>query len=87
MKALSIGNGEEMVFALQDEIRRNSEARYDHRLHAVLLVAQGMSCRQTAEVLGDAPRTVEYWVHRFDQDGFGGLSDGERPGRVDAEMK
>jgi transposase len=81
MKALSIGNGEEMVFALQDEIRRNSEARYDHRLHAVLLVAQGMSCRQTAEVLGDAPRTVEYWVHRFDQDGFGGLSDGERPGR------
>jgi len=58
-EALSIGNGEEMVFALQDEIRRNSEARYDHRLHAVLLVAQGMSCRQTAEVLGDAPRTVE----------------------------
>ena len=81
MKALSIGNREEMVFALQDEIRRNSEARYDHRLHAVLLVAQGMSCRQTAVALGDAPRSVEYWVHRFDQDGFGGLSEGDRPGR------
>ena len=81
MKALTIGNREEMVFALQDEIRRNSEARYDHRLHAVLLVAQGMSCRQTAVALGDAPRSVEYWVHRFDQDGFGGLSEGDRPGR------
>lgn len=81
MKTLTIGNREEMVFALQDEIRRNSEARYDHRLHAVLLVAQGMSCRQTAAALGDAPRTVEYWVHRFDQDGFGGLSEGDRPGR------
>jgi transposase len=81
MKALTIGNREEMVFALQDEIRRNSEARYDHRLHAVLLVAQGMSCRQTAAALGDAPRSVEYWVHRFDQDGFGGLSEGDRPGR------
>lgn len=81
MKALTIGNREEMVFALQDEIRRNSDARYDHRLHAVLLVAQGMSCRQTAAALGDAPRSVEYWVRRFEQDGFGGLSDGDRPGR------
>lgn len=81
MKALSIGNREEMVFALQDEIRRNSEARYDHRLHAVLLVAQGMSCRQTAVALGDAPRSVEYWVHRFEQKGFAGLSEGDRPGR------
>jgi transposase len=81
MKALTIGNREEMIFALQDEIRRSSEARYDHRLHAVLLVAQGMSCRQAAVALGDAPRSVELWVHRFDRDGFGGLSDGERPGR------
>lgn len=81
MKALSIGNTEEMIFALQDEIRRNSESRYDHRLHAVLLVAQGMSCRQTATALGDAARSVEYWVHRFDNAGFAGLSDGERPGR------
>ncbi len=81
MKALTIGNREEMIFALQDEIRRNPEARYDHRLHAVLLVAQGMSCRQAAAALGDAPRSVEYWVHRFNQDGFGGLSEGDRPGR------
>jgi transposase len=81
MKALCIGDREEMVFALQDEIRRNSEARYDHRLHAVLLVAQGMSCRQAAIALGDAPRTVEYWVKRFERDGFGGLADGERTGR------
>jgi len=81
MKQLQIGDREEMIFALQDEIRRNSEARYDHRLHAVLLVAQGMSCRQAATALGDAPRTVEYWVKRFDCDGFGGLADGERSGR------
>jgi transposase len=81
MRALTISNREEMVFALQDEIRRSPDARYDHRLHGVLLVAQGMSCRKAAEVLGDAPRTVEYWVHRFEETGFGGLSDGEREGR------
>ena len=77
MKALRIGNNEEIIFALQDEIRRNSESRYDHRLHAVLLVAQGMSCRQAATVLGDAARSVEYRVHRFDHAGFAGLSDGD----------
>ncbi|MEK7994519.1 MAG: winged helix-turn-helix domain-containing protein [Planctomycetota bacterium] len=81
MKQLQIGDREEMIFALQDEIRRSSEAKYDHRLHAVLLVAQGMSCRQTAGVLGDAPRTVEYWVKRFEKNGFGGLADEEKSGR------
>ena len=70
-----------MTFALQDEIRRSAEARYDHRLHGVLLVAQGMTCRQVAAALGDAPRTVEYWVHRFEARGFAGLSDGLREGR------
>ena len=81
MKALVIQDAEDMVLALQDEIRRNDEARYDHRLHALLLVAQGMSCRQTAQLLGDAPRTIAYWVNRFEQEGFAGLVDLERPGR------
>lgn len=81
MRPLTISDREEMILALQDEIRRSPEARYDHRLHGVLLVAQGMSCREAAETLGDAPRTVEYWVHRFEQDGFGGLSDVPREGR------
>ena len=29
------------------------------------LVAQGMTCPQVAHLLGDAPRSVEYWVGRF----------------------
>ena len=81
MKALIIHDAEDVVFALQDEIRRNDEARYDHRLHALLLVAQGMSCRQVALLLGDAPRTIAYWVNRFEDEGFAGLADAERPGR------
>ena len=70
-----------MVLALQDEIRRSDESRYDHRLHGVLLVAQGLSCRETAAALGDAPRSVENWVHRFEESGFAGLTEGERTGR------
>jgi transposase len=81
MKRLTISDAAVMVLGLQDEIRRSAESRYDHRLHGVLLVAQGMSCPQVAQLLGDAPRTVENWVHRFEQDGLAGLVEGERSGR------
>ena len=81
MKPLTIGDAETVVLGLQDEIRRSEESRYDHRLHGVLLVAQGMSCRQVSELLGDAPRTVAYWIHRFERDGLGGLTEEERTGR------
>ena len=81
MKALVISDAEDVVFALQDEIRRSDEARYDHRLHALLLVAQGMSCRRVAQLLGDSPRTIAYWVKRFENEGFSGLVDAERSGR------
>ncbi len=81
MKRLVVADAETMVLALQDEIRRSRESRYDHRLHGLLLVTQGMSCGEVARLLGDAPRTVEYWVKRFERDGLGGLVDGERSGR------
>jgi len=81
MRPLTIPDAENMILALQDEIRRNDAARYDHRLHAVLLIAQGMSCPQVAQMLGDSPRTVTHWVRRFGSDGLGGLIEAERPGR------
>lgn len=81
MKALTISDNENMIMAIQDEIRRNDAARYDHRLHGVLLVAQGLTCPQAAQLLGDSTRTVVNWVQRFESRGLAGLSDGERPGR------
>ena len=81
MKALTISDPSVIVLGLQDEIRRSGEARYDHRLHGVLLVAQGMNCCRVAALLGDAPRTVEYWVRRFEEKGLAGLQGGPRPGR------
>ena len=81
MKASKITDRENVIFILQDEIRRTYEARYDHRLHAILLVAQGMSSRRAAQLLGDSPRTVAYWVQRFEAEGLAGLADADRPGR------
>jgi transposase len=76
-----LSDAESVILAIQDEIRRSEESRYDHRLHAILLVAQGISCSRVAQMLGDAPRTVEYWVRRFEERGFSGLIDRERSGR------
>lgn len=81
MRKLKISDAETAILILQDEIRRSYEARYDHRLHAILMVAQEMSCRQVAQLLGDSPRTVSYWVRRFETEGLSGLADADRPGR------
>jgi transposase len=81
VKPLVIAESETMILGLQDEIRRSEESRYDHRLHGVLLVAQGLTCPEVASLLGDAPRTVEYWVNSFEREGLAGLLEGERSGR------
>jgi transposase len=81
MKRLTIPDSQTVILGLQDEIRRSDDARYDHRLHAILLVAQGLSGHEVARLLGDSPRTVAYWVSRFIDDGLAGLIEMERPGR------
>ena len=81
MRKLEIENPEVMSIAIRQEIERSDESRYDHRLHGVLLVANGQSCREVALLFGEDPRTVQRWVKRFEDGGFDGLRDGERPGR------
>ena len=81
MRKLEIEDAEIMRIAVQQEILRSEDARYDHRLHGILLVCSGRSCYEVAELLGHGPRTVEYWVQRFEKRGFAGLREGERPGR------
>src|ERR1700746_1067386 len=80
MKPLTITDPD-IILGLQDEIRRSEESRYDHRLHGLLLVAQGLTCREGARLLGDSPRAVQYWVNRFEKDGLAAMVEGERPGR------
>src|SRR4030042_6541585 len=81
MKPLTIQDAPTIILGLQDEIRRSQESRYDHRLHGVLLVAQGISCLEVSRLLGDAPRTVQYWIRSFEKKGLSALVEGERAGR------
>ncbi len=81
MRKLEIQDAEIMRIAIQQEILRTEESRYDHRLHGVLLVCSGFTCGEVARMLGHSRRTVQYWVHRFEQSGFAGLQETPRQGR------
>jgi transposase len=81
MHRLQIEDAEVMRVAIQQEISRSEESRYDHRLHGLLLVTSGQSCREVARLFGEDASTVQRWVRRFERDGLEGLRDGERPGR------
>lgn len=81
MRPLLIEDAHVIELAIQQEITRSEEARYDHRLHGLLLVCKGYSCNRTADLLGQSPRTVVSWVRRFEERGLAGLQDQERPGR------
>ena len=81
MKRIQIEDNEIMQVAIQQEILRSEDSRYDHRLHGVLLVSKGLSCYQAGEFLGHDSTTIQRWVHNFNTIGFSGLFDKERPGR------
>lgn len=76
--------------ALRAEVRGSPEAREQHRIHAVMLVAGGLSCRAAARLLGDSPRAVGYWVTRYKVnkiDGLLSISPAGRPPRLSVAQK
>jgi len=81
MRRLEIKETDIMQIAVQQEIMRSEESRYNHRLHGVLLICNGFSSNEVAELFGHSPRTVQYWIHRFEESGFAGLEETPRPGR------
>ncbi len=66
---------------LRDWCAESASARRLHRLHAVALVAHGLSASEVAGIFDDSPRAVAYWVKRYQQHGLKGLEEESRPGR------
>jgi len=81
MRKLEIANANVMRIAIQQEIQRSEESRYDHRLHGLLLIAGGQSCQQVATLFGEDRRTIQRWITTFEAQGLEGLREGERSGR------
>ena len=65
------------------------EQRFVHRLHGVLLIAEGRSCYEVARWFGEDSRTIERWVHAFEERGAQGLREhhaGGRPAKLAGEQ-
>lgn len=81
MRKLQVECTEAIRIAIQQEIERSEESRYDHRLHGLLLLAAGHSCRQVAGFFGEDDTTVQRWVRRFERGGLRALRERKRSGR------
>ena len=81
MRKIEIADADVMRIAIQQKIQRSNESRYDHRLHGLLLVTGGHSCRQVAQLFDEDPRTMQRWVKTFEERGLEGLRDSQRTGR------
>ena len=81
MRKLEVSNAADLQSALKEETTHSPEPRFLHRLHCVLLVAQGCSCYQVAEWFGEHPCSVERWIHHFNEHGLEGLRDEQKTGR------
>jgi len=81
MKKLQIADAQAARAAIQREVARNEAARYEHRLHGLLLLTAGLSCRQVAVLFGESSTTVQRWMRRFESGGLQALREQKRSGR------
>jgi transposase len=61
--------------------RRERDGRVSARLLALANALEGLPREEAARLAGMAGQTLGDWVHRYNQEGVGGLRDRPRPGR------
>ncbi len=81
MRKLKLSGSSELRRTLRREVYRSQDNHFLHRLHCMLLISEGCSCREVAAWFGENCRTIERWVHRLQDSGVDGLKDVESPGR------
>lgn len=89
MRRLTLGDALALRGLIRSASRASDQQRVLHRLHCALLIAEGRSCYEVARWFGEAPRTVERWVHAFERHGIDGLQDhraGGRPAKLSREI-
>lgn len=81
MRRLSISDKDSLHRAVQEGIQHNPKLLFFHRLHCVLLVAEGRSCYEVSQWFHGDPHTVQNWVHLYEASGCEGLKSKKRVGR------
>lgn len=84
LSKLTLSNAQAIREVIQASIKTNCEPQFLHRLHCMLLIAEGRSCCEVALWFGKHPRTVERWVHALDLHGIEGLREHHAGGRPPA---
>jgi len=65
---------------LQTLYRIEKNSRLAQRIHGVSLAGKGLTCPQIMAITGAARRTIQQWVHKYNEQGIVGLKDKPRPG-------
>ncbi len=78
---LLMERGRAIVLQLRNP-RTTVEARYRHRVEAVLLVLAGVSVTCLSSVFAENGNTLRNWVNTADEFGFEALREKKNPGRV-----
>ena len=81
MHKLEVTHPDVVQAALRHEAAHSPQWRFVHRLHCLLLVGAGRSCYEVAALFGDDPRSIERWVHEFQQFGIEALREKPHGGR------
>ena len=68
--------------ALRQEAARHCDANVARRILAIAMVLEGATRTQAAESCGMQRQTLRDWVHRYNDDGIGGLSNRKPRGRT-----
>lgn len=71
MKRLLIKDKESIREQIQRYFTANDEAKFIHRLHAILLFTEKEeeSCDSAGALLGNSPRTISNWIKRINETG------------------
>ena len=90
MRRLTLGSPSSLRELIHALLKTPCEPHFLHRLHCVLLIAEGRSCYEVARWYGWDPRTIEHWVRALGPRGVEGLAEhhgGGRPTRLSGELE
>lgn len=89
LRKLTLSSAQWVREVIHASVKTKCEPHFLHRLHGVLLIAEGRSCYEVARWFGEHPRTIERWVHALDLHGVEGLREhhaGGRPAKLSVEL-
>jgi transposase len=80
MEAIMNVNSYHTTEELRSLYRTEKNAKLAQRIHGVYLASKGLTCPEIMAITAAARRTIQQWVHKYNEQGIAGLRDKPRPG-------